>query len=168
MELTFSTRKYKSKIAKSATIYTNDLSNSQVRIKINAQVDPAPDTTLPFSYSPNSLKFTQGQKTFNVVFTNKSNRTMYLKPVGGTHESLSLKMNDMQLKAGEDKEIEFSWTGEFEKENIERSITFDVSASNTERVTIPFVVEGTDPTPAKAAVNRRIKAQQVKSGPKKE
>ena len=166
--MTFSTRTYKSRVAKSATIYTNDLSNSQIRIKVNAQVDPAPDTTLPFSYSPDALTFTQGQKTFNVVFTNKSGRTMYLKPVGGTHEDLSLKMDDMQLKAGEDKEIQFSWTGEFEKENIERSITFDVSALGSERVTIPFVVEGTDPTPAKAPVSQRLKPKQVKGGSKKE
>ncbi len=168
MELRFSTRSYKSKISKSATIYSNDLSDSQVRIRISAQVDPEPDTTLPFSYTPNSLQFTQDQKKLNVVFSNKSKRTMYLKAVGGSHGDLVVKMGDMKIDSGEDKEVEFSWKGEFEKENIEQSITFDVSASQTERVTIPFVVQGTDPTPAKQAAKKGVTPRQVKSGPKKQ
>jgi hypothetical protein len=164
VELTFSTRKYKRKVSKSAVIYSSDLADSQVRIRVSAQVDPEPDTTLPFTYSPNSLQFTQEDKELDVVFSNKTDRTMYLKSVGDTYDDLKMKMDDMRIKAGEDKKIEFSWTGEFERENIERSITFDISASSTERVTIPFVVEGTNPAPVKSAARRKATPHQVKSG----
>lgn len=163
MELTFNTRHYKKRVTKSATIHSSDLADSQIRIKVSAQVDPEPDTTLPFSYDPNALEFTQDDRELEVMFSNKSDRTMYLKAVGNVYEELSVQMDDMRIKAGDDKKIKFSWNGEFKKENIERSITFDISASETERVTIPFVVQGTDPTPARSATPRKPKSLPVKS-----
>ncbi len=136
-------------INKAATIYTNDLTESQVRIRVKADVDPVPDLTLPFTYSPDRLKFTQDDRKLEVVLTNTSDKTLHLTQVGDTYDGLSMKLGKGSLKPGKKTEIEFKWTGEFGKENFERSITFDVTGSGSTRFTVPFVVQGTDPAPVK-------------------
>lgn len=147
VELTFKTRTYKTKLTKSATVYSNDMTQSQVRIRVSAQVDPAPDTTLPYTHTPDRLEFTQDDKKSEVVFANSGDQKLHLTQVGDTYDDLSVKLTDKPIKPGKDTKIKFKWEGEFEKENLERSVTFVVTGSGSTRFTVPFVVGGTDPTP---------------------
>ncbi len=149
VELTFKTKTYKTKISKAATIYTNDLTKSQVKIRVSANVDPVPDSTLPFTYTPDRLEFTPDDRKLEVVLTNTSKQTLNLTQVGDTYDGLSMKLGKDSLEPGKKTEIEFEWTGGFGKENFERSITFDVTGSRSTRFTVPFVVQGTDPAPVK-------------------
>jgi hypothetical protein len=147
VELTFKTRTYKTKLTKSATVHSNDMTNSQVRISVSAKVDPAPDMTLPYNNTPDRLEFTQDDKKSEIIFTNTGNQNLYLTQVGDTYDDLSVKLTDKPIKPGKDTKIKFKWEGEFEKENLERSVTFVVTGSGSTRFTVPFVVGGTDPAP---------------------
>ena len=167
MELTFKTRTYKTKISKTATIHSNDLTQSQVKIRVSARVDPAPDTTLPYTYMPDKLEFTQDDKKLEVVFTNTSDQKLHLTQVGDTYDDLSMKLSNKTLKPGKKTKIKFEWTAEFEKENFERSITFVVTGSGSTRFTVPFVVQGTDPTPVKKPVKKKLDRKPVKTTPGK-
>ncbi len=122
VELTFKTRTYKTKISKAATIYTNDLTESQVKIRVSANVDPVPDSTLPYTYTPNRLEFTPDNRKLEVVLTNTSKQTLNLTQVGDTYDDLSMKLGKDSLEPEKQTEIEFEWTGGFGKENFERSI----------------------------------------------
>lgn len=155
MELTFNTRTYKTKLNKSATIKTNDHAQSDVKIRVSAQVDAVPDTTLPYTYMPAKLEFTQDEMKSEVVLTNTGDQKLHLTQVGDTYEGLSMKLDDDSLKPGKKTRIKFEWNGEFQKENFERSVTFVVTGSESSRFSVPFIVKGTDPTPAKKKVPRK-------------
>ncbi len=164
VELTFKTRTYKTKLSKSATIHSNDLTQSQVRIRVSAQVDAAPDTTLPYTHTPDKLEFTQDDKKSELVFANTGDQKLYLTQVGDTYDGLSMKFSDKPIKPGKETKIKFNWKGEFEKENFERSVTFVVTGSGSTRFTVPFVVEGTDPTPPpKKPVRKKIDRKPVET-----
>lgn len=166
VELTFKTKTYKTKLTKSATIHSNDMTHSKVRIRVSAQVDPAPDTTLPYTHTPDKVEFTQDDKKSEVVFTNTSDQKLYLTQVGDTYDDLSMKFSKKAIKPGKKTKIKFKWKGEFEKENFERSMTFVVTGSGSTRFTVPFVVEGTDPTPPpKKPVRKKIERKPVKTTP---
>lgn len=163
MELTFKTRTYKTKITKAATIHTNDLTQSQLKIRVSAYVDPVPDSTLPYTYAPNKLEFAQDNKKLEVVVTNTSDRQLRLKQVGDTYDGLSMKIDKDSLKPGEKAAIEFKWNGEFQKENLEYSMTFDVIGSGASRFSVPLIVKGTDPTPVKKPIRKKLGAKPVKT-----
>ena len=165
VELTFKTKTYKTKVAKSATIHSNDLTQSKIKICVSAQVDPAADTTLPYIYTPDKLEFTQDDKKSEVVFSNSSDQKLHLTQIGGTYDGLSMKLSDKPIKPGKKTKIKFKWEGEFEKENFERSITFVVTGSGSTRFSVPFVVEGTDPTPVKKAAKRKPVPRPAKTTP---
>ncbi len=162
MELTFKTRNYKTKVTKAATIHTNDLTLSQVKIRVSAHVDPAPDTTLPYVYSPDKLEFTQDDKKFEVIVTNTSDRDLRLSQIGDTYDGLSVKLDKDSLKPGKRAKIKFKWTGEFEKENLERSSTFYITGSGSTRFSVPFIVKGTDPTPPKKPQKKKLDTKHAK------
>lgn len=155
VELTFNTRTYKTKITKSATINTNDLAQSKVKIRVSAQVGAVLDTTLPYIYTPNKLEFSQDEKKFEVVLTNTGDQELHLTQVGDTYEGLSMNLDDDSLKPGEETKITFKWNGEFQKENFVRSMTFVVTGSGSTRFSVPFIVKGTDPTPPKKKAPRK-------------
>lgn len=155
MELTFKTRTYKTKLNKAATINTNDLTQSKVKIRVSAQVDAVPDTTLPYTYMPNKLEFSQDEKKLEVILTNTGDQKLQLTQVGDTYEGLSMKLDDDSLKPGKKTKIKFKWNGEFQKENFERSVTFVVTGSGSTRFSVPFIVKGTDPTPEKKKAPRK-------------
>ncbi len=156
VELTFKTRTYRTKITKAATIHSNDLTQSKLKIKVSAQVDPAPDTTLPFTYTPDKLEFSQDDKTFKVIITNTSDEKLRLSQVGDNYDGLSVELDKDSLKPGKEAKIKFKWTGEFEKENLERSSTFHVIGSGSTRFSVPFIVKGTDPTPPKKSHKKKL------------
>ena len=155
VELTFKTRSYKTKITKAATINTNDLTQSNVKIRVSAHVDAVPDATLPFAYTPDKLEFSQDEKKLEVVITNTGDQKLHLTRVGDTYEGLSMKLDDDSLKPGKKTRIKFKWNGEFQKENFERSVTFVVTGSGSTRFSVPFIVKGTDPTPVKKKAPRK-------------
>ncbi len=162
VELTFKTRTYKSKISKAATIYSNDLTKSQVRIKVSAQVDPAPDTTLPFAFSPDRLEFTHENRKSEVIITNTGDNKLRLSQIGDTYKGLSVKLERDSLRPGKKTKIKFEWTGEFEKENFERSSTFHITGSKSARFSVPFIVKGTDPAPPKKPQRKKLDAKPPK------
>jgi hypothetical protein len=168
VELTFKTRTYKTKLNKSATISSNDLSQSDVRIRVSAQVDAVPDTTLPFTYTPDKLEFTQDDKKLEVVLTNTGEQKLHLTQVGDIHGDLSMKLDDDSIKPGKKTKIKFNWKGEFQKENFERSVTFVVTGSGSTRFTVPFIVQGTDPTPEKKAPRRKPRTRRPSTASGKE
>lgn len=164
MELTFKTRTYKTKISKSATINTNDLTQSNVKIRVSAHIDPVPDTTLPYNYAPDKLEFTQEEKKFEMVFTNTSDQKLHLTMVGDTYDGLSMKLDKDSLKPGKKTKIKFEWIGEFGKENFARSMTFVVTGSGSTRFSVPFVVKGTDPAPPTKPVRKKPDAKPARTG----
>lgn len=164
VELTFKTRTYKTKISKSATINTNDLTQSNVKIRVSAHIDPVPDTTLPYTYMPDKLEFTQEEKKLEVVFTNNSDQKLHLTRVGDTYDGLSMKLGKDSLKPGKKTKIKFEWIGEFGKENFERSMTFVVTGSGSTRFSVPFVVKGTDPTPPKKPIRKKQDTKPARTG----
>ena len=162
MELTFNTRTYKTKLNKAATINTNDLAQSNVKIRVSAQVDAVPDTTLPYTYMPPKLEFSQDEMKSEVVLTNTGDQKLHLTQVGDTYEGLSMKLDDDSLKPGKKTTIEFIWNGEFQKENFERSVTFAVTGSESSRFSVPFIVKGTDPTPVKKVPRKKPATRRTK------
>ncbi len=162
VELTFKTRTYKSKLSKAATIYSNDLTKSQVKITVSAQVDPAPDSTLPFTFSPERLEFTQEGKKSELIITNTGDQKLRLSQIGDSYAGLSVKLDKDSLEPGKKTKIKFEWTGEFEKENFERSSTFHVTGSKSARFSVPFIVKGTDPTPPRTPQRKKLKAKPPK------
>ena len=62
-----------------------------------------------------------------------------------------MNIKNGEIEPGKEGKIEFEWIGEFQKENLERSMTFVAGGSTETRFTVPIFVEGTDPTPKKVA-----------------
>jgi hypothetical protein len=154
VELTFKTKSYKSKLNKSATIFSNDLGKSQTRIYVSAKVDTIPDATLPISWDPRKITFTQEDKDYDVVFKNRGKTTLNLGTTGDIPGDLAMDGKNGSLKPGEELKLKFKWNGGFQKENYERSVTFVAGDKSETRFSIPFVVEGTDPTPEKAPIKK--------------
>ena len=156
VELAFKTKTYKTMVNKNATIYSNDLANSQSKIYVSAKVYEAQDATLPISWGPDQVRFTEQDNKFEVVVTNKSANNMNLSSLEDAFDGLSMKIKNSEIKPGKQAKIEFEWKGEFQKENLERSLTFIAVGDSETRFTVPFFVAGTNPTPPKAAPKKTI------------
>jgi len=166
VELTFSTKAYKTAVTKNATIFSNDLTNGQAKIYVSAKVDPIPDTTITLRWEPSHINFTQKQKSYDVVINNTGESKIDLSTIGDKPDNLSISLDKTVLEPGSSANVKIEWVGEFEKENIERSATFVAGGVTDTRFTIPFVVVGTDPTPkAEHAAN---KAATVKKASEKQ
>lgn len=163
MELSFNTRNYKSTVNKNATIYSNDLNNSQIKIFVSAKVDTIADNKLPVSWEPRDVDLSSDQRKLDVVVTNKSDKDMVLAQIGGGVEGLDITVGDNQIKPGKSTNIEFKWNGEIQKENFARSITFVASTGPDTRFSIPMVVAGTNPTPEKKQVKGEGEAKPAAS-----
>lgn len=171
VELTFNTKNYKTMVKKNATIYSNDLANSQSKIYVSAKAYVKQDTTLPISWAPDKINFTNKEREFEIIITNKSDKELTLETISDGYGGLHMKVKNDRIMPGEETKIEFKWTDGFQKEHFERSMTFVASGDSKTRFTVPFVVQGTDPTPKKSkaktkppAKNRSTSTPAVKKG----
>ena len=147
--LIFKTRTYKTKISKYATIYSNDPGQSTVKIHLSANVYASPDSILPFTFSEEKVNLSKDEKKGKIVFENKGDSRLYIKPAGNGIEGLSINVKNDDPKPGQKSELRFEWKNEFEKENSEISVTFLTygSESDSTRFSIPVMLQGTDPAP---------------------
>jgi hypothetical protein len=158
VELIFKTRTYRTKISKYATIYSNDPTQSTVKIHLSANVYAANDTTVPFTLSSGKVELSSESKKGKIVLENKGESKIKIEPTESLVEGLKLKIDNDDPKPGQTSELQFEWKDDFQKENIERSITFTAvgEGSNNMRFSIPVFVQGTDPTkPAQTAKTKR-------------
>ncbi len=149
MELIFKTRTYKTRISKYATIYSNDPVQSTDKIHLSANVYAPADTALPFTLLPENVSLSKDSKKGKIVLENKGDSKLWIEPAGGGPEGLSLDIKNDDPKPGQKSELRFEWRNDFEKENVERSVTFlmhDKGADST-RFSVPIVLQGTDPAP---------------------
>lgn len=149
MELIFKTRTYKTRVSKYATIYSNDPAQSTAKIHLSANVFVPADTTLPFTLLPENVSLSKDSKKNKIVLENKGSSKMWIEPAGDPQEGLSLDIKNDDPKPGQKSELRFEWKDDFEKENVERSVTFlmhDKGADST-KFSIPIVLQGTDPAP---------------------
>ncbi len=165
MELTFNTKTYKTMVRKNATIYSNDLVNSQSKIYVSAKVYEAQDASLPVSWMPDRIDFNRSDREFDVVVSNKGAGDLILSNADMGVDGLSVDINDHDIKPGKEGKIKFKWTGDFPKEHLERSVTFSAMSGSEVRFTVPFKVEGTDPTPPRVSKNKISPTQNKKSSP---
>jgi len=148
VELSFNTHAYKSAVSKNATIFSNDLVNSQAKIFVSAKIDSIPDPSLPVTWAPSTIQFTQKDKSFNIVVTNRDSVNLNLQSIGDKYDDLLMELNDNVIKPGKSAKIKLKWNGGYQKENYARSLTFNAGEKDSSTIfTIPFVVQGTDPTP---------------------
>lgn len=161
MELIFKTKTYKTKISKYATIYCNDPDQPTVKIHLSSNVYPTPDSTLPYKVSPDRVSLSQDENKSKIVFENVGASKLFIEPVGGPLEGLKIDVKNDDPKPGQSSELKFEWKGEFEKENMERSVTFHVSGSEqgTYRFSVPFTIQGTDPTPPRTTARTKARSQ---------
>jgi len=168
VELTFNSKTYSNVITKNATIYTNDLANSQTKIYVSCQVDATPDTVISVAWQPANLLFTKNDKSFEVEIRNKGEAVLNLRSTGDHYEDLSTEISQDEISPGSSAKIKFKWNGGFQKENFERSMTFIAAGSAETRFTIPFVVAGTNPTPKPVPPPKKPKPEQNTVNPSPE
>lgn len=151
MELIFKTKTYKSKVSKYATIYSNDPDQPTVKIHLTSTVYPEPDTALPYTLSPDKITLSQENKKNKIIFENVGDSKMLIEPVGGYLDGFKVDVKNDDPKPGQQSELKFEWADEFGKENMESSITFNVSGAEkgSYRFSVPVTLQGTDPTPPK-------------------
>ncbi|UCC80952.1 MAG: hypothetical protein JSW64_06230 [Candidatus Zixiibacteriota bacterium] len=149
VELIFKTRSYKTRISKYATIYSNDPVQSTDKIHLSANVYASTDTALPFTLPPGNVSLSKDSKKGKIVLENKGDSRLWIEPAGGLLEGLSLKVKNDDPKPGQKSELRFEWKDDFEKENVERSVTFLVygEGADSTRFSVPIVLQGTDPAP---------------------
>ncbi len=161
MELSFDTKSYKTSINKYATIYSNDPSQPQVKIHLSSKVDAVPDTTLPYALSPQRFNFTEKNKKQEIYIENKSDNQLQLNFIDDLFDGLKMDIKKDKIDPWKTSKIKFEWKGEFQKENMARSLTFSMSGQDTTFFSIPIVIQGTNPTPEPA------KKEPVKKDPVK-
>lgn len=156
MELIFQTKHYKTRVSKYATIYSNDPAEPTTKIHLTATIDPQPDTTLPFSLAPDSVSLSQDNKKAEIELTNTGQSKLLIQHVGGAIEGLSVDIKNEDPKPGQETKLRFKWDTDFQKENLQRSVSFAVTGDGGEmaRFSVPIMVQGTNPTPPKVATKR--------------
>lgn len=159
MELIFKTKSYRTKVSKYATIYSNDPDQPTVKIHLSSNVYPQPDTTLPYRLSQDTVAFSQKDKKWEIELENVGNSRLNIEPVGHPLEGLKVNIKNDDPKPGQKSELKLEWVKDFEKENLERSVTFQVRGSELEmyKFSLPIVIQGTDPTPPKVSTRSRTK-----------
>jgi len=168
VELIFKTKTYKTKISKYATIYSNDPDQPTVKIHLSSVVYPTADSTLPYRLSEDRVTLSQENKKGKIVFENVGDSKLFVEPVGGYVEGLKIEVKNDDPKPGQNSELKFEWDEDFAKENMERSVTFHISGSESGiyRFSVPLTIQGTDPTPPKTAARTNAGSRQA-AKPKK-
>jgi hypothetical protein len=161
VELIFKTKSYKTKISKYATIYSNDPDQPTAKIHMTSVVYPEADSTLPYRLAPDRVTLSKDNDKGKIVLENVGDSKLFVEAVGIHMEELKVNVKNDDPKPGQKTELKFEWTEEFDKENMERSVTFHVSGSElgTYRFSVPLTIQGTDPTPPKAKARPRTKKQ---------
>lgn len=156
---------------KYATIYSNDPDQPTVKIHFSTVVDPMPDTNLTFKFTPSKTSLSKESKKSKIVIENNGDSNLYIESLSPQIDGLAFKIKGKKVKPGKKSEIRFEWKGEFEKENIEQSMTFLAYGDGVDstRFTLPVLVKGTDPTPPRVAksTKRNKKAANRKKAPVK-
>jgi hypothetical protein len=149
VELIFQTKNYKTKVSKYATIYSNDPNEPTTKIQLSSIVDPIADSTLPFILRPEMASLSRDSKKARIELENKGAAKFLVQPVGDLLEGLSLDIKNDDPKPGQKSELRFEWAADFQKENLERSVTFLVTGDGGEiaRFSVPVIIQGTDPAP---------------------
>ncbi len=142
---------------KYATIYSNDPDKPTVKIHLATVVDPMPDTNLAFTFAPSKTSLSKESKKSKIVIENNGDSKIYIESLSPQIDGLAFKIKGNKVKPGKKSEIRFEWKGEFEKENIERSMTFLAYGDGVDstRFTLPVLVKGTNPTPPRVAKSRK-------------
>jgi len=157
VELIFKTKNYRTKVSKYATIYSNDPDQPTVKIHLSSNVYPVPDSTLPYRLSQDTVAFSQKDKKCEIELENVGASRLNIEPVGYPLEGLKINIKNDDPKPGQKSELKLEWAKDFEKENLERSVTFLVRGSEQQlyKFSLPIVIQGTDPTPPKVSTRPR-------------
>lgn len=148
IQVTFKTGHYKNNVSKSVTVFSNDPDKKSIRFFLDAIIDAAPDTTIPFTWTPTSLEFFPENKEMAVEFENHSGEPLYLGPIGGIDKNISLKIDHSEVQPAQKTKIVFHWEGTFSRETQKASQTFTIVGQRERRITIPFEAIFTDPEKA--------------------
>ena len=147
-------------MSKYATIYSNDPATSTTKIHLSVNIYASTDSGLPFSFSPEKVNLTQDEKKGKIVLGNKGESKIWIESLDAFPPGLNVDIKNDDPKPGQETELRFEWKNDFEKENVERSITFLAHGEKADsvRFTIPYVLQGTDPAPAANVTKRRPKS----------
>jgi len=165
VELIFKTKSYRTKVSKYATIYSNDPDQPTVKIHLSSNVYPEPDTTLPYRLSQDTVAFSQADKKREIELENVGDSRLNIEPIGHPLEGLKINIKNDDPKPGQKSELKLEWAKDFEKENLERSVTFLVRGSEQQmyKFSLPIVIQGTDPTPPKVSNTAKTKNRSAAS-----
>ncbi|MBD3168119.1 MAG: DUF1573 domain-containing protein [candidate division Zixibacteria bacterium] len=138
----FKTQRFKGSVEKHIKITSNDPTNPTATIAFTAVVD---EDHPSLKAEPNKVNFVQileGDKAEREIeLTNTTNSKMMLVPVDGPEGDIKFKLKDEKLDPGESTKIEIEIDKDAKPGLVEGSITMEVMASATARISIPIHAE---------------------------
>ena len=142
LEVIFSTKTYKGRVAKVPRIYTNADTAANVfrMVRIMAEVEPRPDSSYPVVITPYKVDVSQfgAQKRDKASFTikNVSQQNLDLTMIAEPDDVVEVKLPE-SVKAGGSVSGEVIVKPSAADQEFERSFTFEVSDTAHTRFTVP-------------------------------
>lgn len=142
VELVFSTGKYSSRTAKSATILT-DGNTLFPNLTFSAHPTPKPDSLKPFVVSPplldlDSLKDAGNSGAVEIRVKNTSDEAINLKLVSAPDRWFTIDIPGSAIAPGADEAIRIHITGDIASEILNKSFTIEASDSAMTRYSVPI------------------------------
>lgn len=156
VELIFNTGLTKGKVSKSASILSSDSANAKIVINFRAQVFAPTDTSAQLIVSPERIEFDQKTKKIKAELKNKGEKEISLKPLAGIADQLKLKIKSDKIAPDQRGVLEFEWKGDIPENDLKKTVTFAVTGSTIDRLSVPILVKGTSPQPEPAKAGKPV------------
>jgi hypothetical protein len=166
VELIFATKNYASKLSKSADIESNDPVQPTTKIMFTANIQPKQDSTAACQFTPELVEFVKGgAKAQSAIISNHGDSVLNIKMVNLPVKNLEIKNQNVSIKPGESKKLEFKWKSSFAENDSNISVTFEVKGDSAKRFTIPVIIKGTKPPEPKPTPTPIDKSKAVTAKP---
>ncbi len=144
------------RIAKKATVTTNDNSRGNFSLSLTAEIYSQPDSLPEIGLDPNVAKFDENNRDdkIKVKVLNKSEQSLKMKLVSYPAGVLKIDVPDKDIKPGDDREIKIEIDKDFDGKEFTKSFTIELNDADSTRYTIPVTLAKAVMTPQAATTGR--------------
>jgi hypothetical protein len=157
IELIFSVGHRKGgKIAKSASVTTNDNSQGNFRLSLSTEVYVEADSTHPVLLTPHEINFNEDNRDdkIKIKVRNQTPENLRMQLVSYPRGVLEVDVSDKEIKPDHDRDIKVKIDHDFKGDDFKKSFTIELNDAAKTRYTIPVTLARAVMTPASEVQGR--------------
>jgi len=130
-------------VKKSATVSSNDQTQSRLSINFTSRIIPDSDTVSTIAFGPRLIEFSPDNRKAEIEFENiDDSLSLTATQIGYLMDDFNIDIPKKPLKPGKKDKIMVEWKGEKPEYDVDRSLTFDTGSQENSRFSVSYTIKG--------------------------